>query len=117
MKKATLLPIVLTVFILTSCIESGTIQVENRVHNVRLENINFNDIPITYSLMPGQKSSKVRVSGYKDDFPKAGQVEFIMTRDGNRVYLKTKASYLLNYDENLFIIISDTTEVENPLVK
>ena len=109
--------LIIPVLFLISCQETGTVQVENRVSNARLENINFGDIPITYSLMPGQKSSKVTVTDSKEKFMKTGQVEFIMARDGKRVYLKTKAEYLLDYDEDLFIIISDTTEVVNPLVK
>jgi hypothetical protein len=39
-----------------------------------------------------------------------------MTRNGNRVYLKTKKKYQLDYDETLKIVIDDSTEVINPMI-
>jgi hypothetical protein len=118
MKKLIILSTVLAIFTLTSCdMETGTIQVENRVHNVRLESINFGQYQVSYSLLPGEKSNVIKITDYKEDFPKTGPIEFIMTRDGNRVYLKTKMTYVLNYDEDILVIIADSTEVVNPLVK
>jgi len=100
-----------------SCQESAEISIQNKVHNASLENIYFGDYSVSYSLYPGQTSSKFTISDDKDDWPKMSQVEFFMVRDGNRVYLKTKASFRLNIDDDLLIVIADTTEVESPLGK
>lgn len=100
-----------------SCLRKGEIEVQNDVRNVRLENINWGDVPITYSLLPGEKSKKVTIEDYKESFPKYNQLEFYMISGSNTVYLKTKNTYELDYDETLSIIITDSTEVINPMLQ
>lgn len=109
------LVIILLSISLFSCMEQGKIKVQNNVHNARLESINWGDIPIAYSLLPGQTSEEIDVEDVKDNFPKTYPLEFIMSRSGNQVYLKTKSHYELDYDQTLVIIVSDSTEVTNPM--
>lgn len=115
MKTLTIL--IVSCFLLTSCMEEGKIKVQNKVHNTKLENISFGDVSVYYSLLPGETSTEVTVSDYKESFPKINQLEFYMVSNGNKVYLKTKNKYILDYGETLLITISDTTEVINPLIE
>jgi hypothetical protein len=104
-------------FFITSCMDSGEIKIQNKVHNTKLENISFGDISVYSSLLPGESSPPVKVTDEKDLFPKINQLEFYMVSNGNRVYLKTKSNYQLNSGETLLITISDSTEVINPLME
>jgi hypothetical protein len=113
----TIIAIILTGMLLTSCMEEGKLRVENKIHNVKIENISFGNISVYSSLLPGESSDDVVVSDYREKFPKVNQLEFYMVSNGNRVYLKTKSKYRLDYGETLKIIISDTTEVINPLLE
>ena len=115
MKSIKLVFSILAIFALSSCMEKGKVIVQNKVHNVRLENISFGDYQVGYSLLPGEESDEYEIRDYKRSFPMIHSLEFYMVGDGNRVYLKTKSSYELNESETLVIIISDTTEVINPL--
>ena len=103
--------------LIMSCQEEGKIKVLNKLPNTKLENISFGDISVYYSLLPGETSTEVTVSDFKESFPKINQLEFYMESNGNKVYLKTKRKYKLDYGETLLITISDSTEVINPLLK
>lgn len=100
---------------MASCMENGKIQIQNKVHNSKLENISFGDVSVYYSLLPGETSTVVTVKDKKESFPKINQLEFYMVSNGNKVYLKTKSTYELNSGETLLITILDTTAVINPL--
>jgi hypothetical protein len=100
---------------MTACMDSGTIKVQNKVHNAKLENISFGDVSLYSSLLPGETSSKKVITDKKESFPKINQLEFYMAGSGNRVYLKTKTKYKLDAGESLLIVISDSTAVINPL--
>jgi hypothetical protein len=101
---------------ITSCMDSGEIKVQNKVHNTKLENISFGDVSVYSTLLPGETSSEVKVTDKKESFPKINQLEFYMVSNGNRVYLKTKKNYQLDAGGTLLITISDSTEVINPLI-
>jgi hypothetical protein len=102
---------------LISCTETAGIKVLNKVHNSRLENISFGNVSIYSSLLPGETSAEVTVRDLKKSFPAIKQLEFYMENNGNKVYLKTKKYYKLDYGVTLLITVSDTTEVINPLLK
>ena len=108
--------LILLSFGITSCMDSGEIKVQNKVHNTKLENISFGDVSVYSSLLPGETSTEVKVTDKKDSFPKIHQLEFYMVSNGNRVYLKTKKNYQLEAGTTLLITISDSTEVINPLI-
>jgi len=113
----TILASIALAFLLSSCWDEGKLQVYNKIHNVKLENISFGDISVFSSLLPGENTDDVLVSDFRDKFPKVHQLEFYMVSNGNRVYLKTKSKYSLEYGERLTITITDTTEVINPLLQ
>ena len=119
MKKNILLHLLLLILVLMlfSCEEEAKITIQNNVHNATLEQISWDKYSIGHSLMPGVKSQKYTVYGHKNDFPKTSMVKFYMKRNGNQVYLETKNTFTLNIDDDLLIIISDTTEVINPLLQ
>jgi len=118
MKKISYL-IVLLAISLSACVEEETakISVQNLVHNAYIENVGFYKHTISYSLFPGTSSSKYSISDTKENWPKVSQLEFYMVRDSRRVYLKTKYAYRLDVDDDLLVIIADTTEVVSPFGK
>jgi len=109
--------LIVSTFLITSCMDSGEIKVQNKVHNTKLEKISFGDVSVYSSLLPGETSTEVKVRDRKDNFPIINQLEFYMVSNGNRVYLKTKKSYQLKAGGVLVITISDSTGVINPLIK
>lgn len=114
--KAKILILALVLSGMTSCMEKGKFEVQNRVHNVQLENISWGDYSVNENLLPGEKSGTVEVLDYKNSFPKEHYLEFYMVGGGNRVYLRTKEKYELDYDNTITIVISDSTEVINPIL-
>jgi len=116
MKKITLLLLLFLVMVLSSCMEDAKITVQNNVQNAKLERISWDNYSVASSLMTGE-SRGITVSDYKSDFPKTSVVKFLMTRGGNQVYLETKSTFTLDINDNLLIVISDTTEVINPALQ
>lgn len=112
-----LIPIALFALILSSCEKTAKIRVKNLVHNAALESISFDDYSIGYSLYPGETAPKTLISDEKSDWPKTAPIEFFMIRDNNRVYLKTRYGFTLDADDDLLVIIADTTEVVSPFGK
>jgi hypothetical protein len=103
---------------LSSCDEKeADIRIQNLVHNASLERLSYSDWSITYSLIPGETSSRYTIYDEESEWPKMSQIEFYMVRNSQMVYLKTKASYNLNIDDDLLIVIGDTTEVISPFGK
>ena len=117
MKAKIILMTILVALIATSCREKGTVVVTNKVSNAKLESISFNDYAIYGSPLPGQSSDKLEIKELKNKFPFTGPIEFYMTSGSKRVFLKTKESFYLDYDQNLVIVISDSTEVVNPALE
>ena len=113
----TVVILVMSCFLIISCQEEGKIKIQNKLPNTILDNISFGNIPIYATLLPGETSSVITVSDYKESFPKINQLVFYMESNGNKVYLQTKTKFKLEYGETLLITISDSTEVINPLLK
>jgi hypothetical protein len=105
--------VVIIAISLFSCVEydKGHIKVQNNVHNVKLESINWGDYSITYSLITGEESNEVTITDEQGTFPKTNCLSFYMVSSGKRVFLKTKSKYQLNADQSITINIADTTEV------
>jgi len=97
--------------------DKGKIKVQNKVHNVRLESVNWGEYPVTYSLITGEESNELTIEDKQGTFPKISDLSFYMVSSGKRVYLKTKNKYQLDANQNLTIVITDTTEVLNPSLK
>ncbi len=115
MKHLLYLPFILLAF---SCqkYDEGNVYIQNKVHNVKLESINWGDYPLAYSLIPGETSGVYNIVDKEGTFPKSYVVSFYMVRDDKRVYLKTELEYQLSADEDLTIVITDSTVVVNPLL-
>jgi hypothetical protein len=101
--------------LLVSCYEEATIRVTNNVHNVQLDNINFDKIGIGTCVLPGETTQEVTISSREVSFPLSAQLQFYMVKSDRRVFLKTKETYTLNVDDKLVVVISDDTEVVNVL--
>lgn len=117
MKTKIILVAAIAALIATSCREKGTVVVTNKVSNAKIESISFDDYAIYGELLPGQSSEKLEIKELKDDFPFIGPIEFYMTSGSNRVFLKTKESFQLDYDQDLVVVITDSTEVVNPALE
>ena len=102
--------------LLSSCWEEAEITVQNKVSNATLKRVSWDGYDIAHSLLPGEKSRTRIIIDEKIEFPKTSVVKFYMTRGGNQVYLETKATFTLNIDDKLLIVISDDTQVVNPIL-
>ncbi|MDR2126382.1 MAG: hypothetical protein LBP63_06105 [Prevotellaceae bacterium] len=115
MKKHSIFYVILLFALLfTSCDKTATIQVTNNVHNVRLDNINFDKFGIGSHIITGESTQQVEISTQDNvSFPLSAQLQFYMVKGDTRVFLKTKEIYTLNEDAKLIIVINDDTEVVN----
>lgn len=111
--------VIASVFVMFSCkkYKSANISIQNNVHNVKLTNISWGDYYLSDVLLPGVTSDKYYIEDEDDFWPKTNNVEFYMEKGLNRVYLKTKYKFTLNSDDDITIIISDTTSVVNPILQ
>ncbi|MGB0175590.1 MAG: hypothetical protein ACPF9D_00400 [Owenweeksia sp.] len=100
--------------LLTSCIERGTIQVQNKLPNVKIESISFDEYSMSASLLPGETSDQLIIKDEEKKWPKRSRLEFYMVSGSKTVYLQTRDIYELNYDQDLIVVIEDTTQVLNP---
>jgi hypothetical protein len=116
MKNILLLVLIVLVW---SCQEydKGKIKVQNNVHNVKLESINWGDYSIYSSLITGQTSPEITIEDKKGTFPKIYELSFYMVSGTKKVYLQTKQKFQLDADNTITIVISDTTGVTNPALK
>lgn len=113
MKKTYFLFIALVLLVLQACQKEAKISIQNNISNVRITNISWVDYGFG-SLLPGQNSGEQRVIGQERDFPKTGNIRFVMTANNKSIYLETVEQYTLNVDDNLIITLTDSTEVTNP---
>ena len=119
MKYALVYTIALVMFLVYSgCQDSGTIQLENSIRGGIIKNARWGRVYLTNSLVPGESTGSIRVYDNSSfvDLPEENPVLFYMEVDGDLIYLETKESYRLNVDENLEIVIDDSTEVYNSLI-
>ena len=115
--KKIILPLLL-VFILSSCqYDKAKITIQNKVHNATLEQVSWDEHSVARTLLPGEGNT---ITVYESDnyrFPRKSVVKFYMKREGNQVYLETKYSFTLGADDDLLVVISDTTQVVNPAMR
>jgi hypothetical protein len=116
MKTKIIIFLFASAFFFQSCYDEAKVQVTSKVHNVRLDNISYSKVQIGTNLLPGESVEATISDEYKDiSFPVNAQLEFYMVKGDNRVYLKTKEFFKVNKDETLKIIITDETELINPM--
>jgi len=112
--KKIILPFLLLVLTLSSCYDKAKITIQNKVHNATLVQVSWDKHSVASSLLPGEGSTSTVYEGPDYRFPKTSVVKFYMKREGNQVYLETKYRFTLDANDNLLIVISDTTQVINP---
>jgi hypothetical protein len=103
-------------FLFLSCTNEAKVQVTNKVHNVRLDDISFSKLQVGSDLLPGESTEITITDKYEDiSFPLIAPLEFYMVKGDKRVYLKTKEYFKVDKDETLQIVINDNTELVNPM--
>ncbi|MDR3366091.1 MAG: hypothetical protein LBO71_03890 [Prevotellaceae bacterium] len=120
MKRKLILPaLLLPLLLAAACFDEASIRVTNKVHNVMLDNIQFDQIGIASGLLTGETTSKLTISEHTAgvNFPITAQVQFYMVQGDRRVFLKTEDVYTLDVDDNLTIVIDDSTAVVNSFSK
>ena len=113
--------IIISVFVLISCKEESTIQVHNMLSKAVIKNVEWGGLPISSQILPGQSSGKITVfedeSYYGINLPESNPIKFYINLNGDLIYVQTKASYRLNVDDDIIIVIEDSTAVFNPLLE
>jgi len=112
--------IILYFIILTSCDESSSIKIENKLSKAIIRNIEWGGIPISSQILPGETSSKITIrddSYYEIDLPATYPLKFYIDLNGDKVYVQTKVSYKLGKEDDITIVVGDTTSVFNPLLE
>lgn len=98
---------------LCSCYKPGKIEVVNSIDNVEILDVEWGDIYLVNSLLPGESSSKTEILKSEEKLPSSYSVTFKMSANGRIIFLETKSSYSLDQDETLTIILTEETEVKN----
>lgn len=111
-------------FLLTSCQEEATIKVQNMLPKAVISNVEWGGVPLSSKILPGQSSSKMEFkdgfgsqSYYDISFPASYPLKFYIVFNGDMVYVQTRESYRLDADDDLVIVIDDSTKVFNPLIE
>ncbi len=114
MKKLQIILVICVAFIFQSCYKSADIQVRNNISRVKIMDVKWGDIYIAGELLPGQTSSKITVTNHEEKLPATHNISFVMSANDKYVYLETISEYMLDEDQDLLIILEDTTRVQNP---
>lgn len=105
---------VLVILLLQSCYRPGEIQVKNNITKVKITDVKWGDIYIATDLLPGESSKKLTIDKYEEKLPSSHKISFKMTANNKSIYLQTEVEYLLNEDDDLLVILTDSTKVKNP---
>lgn len=114
MKSIKFILVICIAFIFQSCYKSAEIQVRNNISKVKIIDVKWGDNYIAGELLPGQTSSKITVTNHEEKFPATHNISFVMFANDKYVYLETISEYTLDEDQDLLIILEDTTRVQNP---
>ena len=100
-----------------SCREDeATITVINNIPNVRLDKVSYGVISVASYLIPGEKGRITideRMTGVS--FPMEERTRFYMTKGDTKVLLYTKDSFVVGKKDNTEIVLTEDTEVINPM--
>mgnify|MGYP003624882624 FL=1 len=99
---------------LQSCIESGEIQIQNNISQVKILDVKWGDHLLSSELLPGETSEQLTIKNSVEKLPSSQKVSFKMTANNKTIYLETQGTYLLDEDDDLLIILTDQTIVQNP---
>ncbi len=113
--------LLVAIFTLASCIKESKIRVQNMLPKAIVKNVEWGGVPISSQILPGQTSNEITIyeneSYYDIKLPASKPVKFYISLNGDLVFVQTKASFRLNEDDDLTIVIADTTQVFNPLLE
>lgn len=113
--------IIISVILLTACDKKSTIQVQNMLSKAVIKNVEWGGLPISSQILPGESSTKITIyeneSYYDIKLPESNPLKFYIDLNGDKVYVQTKASYRLDIDDDILIVVDDTTKVFNPLLE
>ena len=101
--------------LIISCSENeskATVEVKNEVSNVRLQEVIFDGYLVAYDLLPGE-SDMVQITDDNDEWPKSGNISFLMVANDNKVFLGTDSVFILMPGDDLQIVIDNDTPVSS----
>lgn len=114
MKTLRFMVVIVVVAFLQSCHQPGKIKVQNNITKVKIQDIRWGDNYLIYELLPGETSEETTISRNDESLPASHKLSFKMTANNKTIYLETEKEYLLDEEDNLFIILTDTIKVKNP---
>lgn len=106
--------IIFATILLQSCYKPGEIQVKNNITKVKIVDVRWGGIYISTELLPGESTKKLTIDKYEEKLPSSHKISFKMTANNKSIYLETEVEYLLNEDDDLLVILTDSTKVKNP---
>ena len=105
---------------LLACNDPSSIEVENKLSNAVIRNVEWGGMPIASKLLPGESSAKISIysdSYYGINLPEEHRLKFYVDVNGDMIYLETKEYIRLGVEQDLRIEINDETPVINPLLE
>jgi len=100
--------------LMQSCYKSGDIQLKNNISQVKILDVKWGDTHIATELLPGETSGKWKIEHHDEKLPSSHKISFTMTANNKSVYLETEEEFLLDQDDDLLIVLTDTTKVKSP---
>jgi hypothetical protein len=97
-----------------SCYETGDIQVQNDISNVKITDVEWGSFLVAYELLPGERSSRITIDKYSETLPSSHKISFKMKAKNRTIYLETVEKFRLSQDDYLLIVLDNETEVLNP---
>lgn len=112
---------VILVLFLSACEYESSLRVRNLLSHAVVENVEWGGMPVCSRIIPGETCQKITIMEdepyYDIHLPSAFPLKFYINVNGDRVFVQTRKSYLLNKDDELTIDLCDTTQVFNPLLE
>jgi hypothetical protein len=106
--------------LLTGCEETAQIRVENSVSGAVIKEVRWGSVSLyNSSLLPGEKSFFSTIYDSPSggiDLPEGNPVGFVMNVQGDEIFLETRDTFHLDVDDQLTIVIDDTTRVRNTAI-
>ena len=103
-----------SVVLMISCNKSGDIRIQNKITKVKIEDVKWGKFYLAYELLPGETSEKTTIDEYDEKLPASHKISFKMTANNMMIFLETEESYTLEEEGDLYIILTDETNVKNP---
>lgn len=100
---------------LLSCERSAQIQVQNNISQVVIEDVQWGDVYLAGQLLPGESSDRRTIRETSStDLPASRRISFRMRANNQMVFLETEERFTLDEDDDLLVVLNDSTKVRNP---